>query len=90
MDKNNNGLFGFLQKPSLFQASPNTNASRKRSRSRSRSKDSRISDKLSNINALDQRSIDSGSKLQLKGQKFNYQYANVPNNRGPLFIDTQQ
>ncbi len=81
--KDNGSLFGFLQKPSLFQSSSNNNANRRRSRSRSRSKDSRVSDKFSNINTLDDRTMDSASKIQQRGQKFNYQYVNGPQNRGP-------
>lgn len=67
MDNLNNGLFGFLNKPSLFQNSPINNSSRRRSRSRSRSKDSRVSDKLSNINALEEKSMESSSKVQQRG-----------------------
>ena len=70
MDKNvkdNGSLFGFLSKPSLFQSSSNNNVNRRRSRSRSRSKDSRVSDKFSNINAFEDRSMASASKIQQKG-----------------------
>lgn len=81
MSRNDNtNLLGFLEKPSLFQTWNPKNPNRRRSRSRSRSKDSRVSDKFSNINGFDDKSIDSASKIQQRGDKSNYQYTQ---NRAP-------
>lgn len=52
---NDSSLLGFLQKKSLFSSSPNKGGRR---RSRSKSRDSRNYDKKSNVNSLEERSLE--------------------------------